>query len=215
MLLVATLAVSSCADGGAEGGTRALADVERFTPAQFAAIEKVYVEAVRFQARGGSAMRRSPAALDDALLPLLTACGALAGEDRLLNALRDACAGQARFLRSASRAAGCSGAEGCSASLRTMRSGLRTMVGANRHGDRAVRETSLSSACKRVLVTPRSRYVDLRRADRALTRVIGALDVQNARELASAANALRRLSSKQTSSARQDLAAFRAHCRGR
>lgn len=215
LLVVVALALSSCGEDVDATRKVKLAGMDRFTPTQFAAIEKVYVEGLRLQNRSGSAKIRSPAALDRALRPLLMACGVLDGDEPLQRALRTACADAAVFTRSAYRAVRCSGFDACGEALRTWRSALRGEIGSSRRADRVVRATSLSSACVRVLVTSKATYRGYRFMDSALTRVVRAVESQSTRELSSAVASLRRSGPfADPSTARRDrLSRFRRHCR--
>lgn len=219
LLVVVALALSACGEDVDATPKAKLSGMDRFTPTQFAAIEKVYVEELRLERlenREGSAKRPTPAALDRVQRPLLMACGVLDGDEPLQRALRTACADSVVLVRSGHKMERCSGPDVCADALRTERSALRGAIGSWRRADRVVRATSLSSACVRVLVTPKTTYRDFRRFDSALTRFIRALEAQSARELSSAVASLGRSLGRfadYSTAARDKLSRFRRHCR--
>jgi hypothetical protein len=171
------------------------------------------MQAVRFEARGGASTPRRPKQLDRVVRPLLLACGALDGDDPLLRAQRDSCAALARYLRSASKVGGCKGTETCGNLVRAMRSAVRGMTKFDRRADRVIHATTLDAACKRSLLGTRRGYRDLHRLDRALTRLIRAIEAHLSGRVVTAGVALGRLDSGDRTSSRRLLRRFRAACR--
>jgi len=213
-LVACAVLVSGCGteDTTAPSNPSDLATVKALTPDQAAAIEKVYVEALRLEAKGGVAKRRTRAASDAAIAPVLRACGALDGNDALMRELFRSCAGEGTFLRFTAGTYRCTNPDLCSEAYMAQRAALGRLVAAERRADRAVRATALAPACKQVLTTPASSYAGFRELDGLLVKIINALESQSRRDRTRAARAARAFEAPvQSTQGRLDL--FRSSCR--
>ena len=213
-LLACAALVTACGaeDTTAPSKSSDLATVKALTPAQAGAIEKLFVEALRLEAKGGVAKRRTRPASDAALAPVLRACGALDGKDPLMRELFRSCAGEGTFLRFTADTYRCTNPDHCSEAYMALRTALGRLVAADRRADRAVRATGLAPACKQVLTTPASSYADFRRLDGVLVKIVNALESQSRRDALRAARATRSFKPPARSTQRQ-LDQFRASCR--
>lgn len=214
LLIGCAVLLSACGeqDASAPSDPTALAKVKQLSPAQADAIEKIHLAALELEAQGGANKRRSRKASVAAIAPVLSACGALDGNDALLSELFRSCAGEGSFLRANADVARCSNPDLCSEAYMAQRTALGRVVAGNRRADRAVAATGLAAACKQVLTTPAAAYAAFRRTDGVLQTIINALESQSRRDRRRAARAARTFTAPARSTQAQ-LDALRVNCR--
>jgi hypothetical protein len=199
----------------ASAGTNArLAAIRRLSPAQFRAIERVYVASLPLDKFRGTDTP-SPSKLEAATRGVLKACLKLSTRDPLLRALRAGCPSLAEFTDASTALAECSSSACLTRALKTARSTLRRVVSGSRASDRAVNATRLASGCKSALITPRDGYVAYDQHSKAFAKLERALATSSAADLAAAEAALAAAdrASARTPTAKRLLQRLRSGCR--
>ncbi len=140
------------------------------TPAQFAAVDAVYVAFAAFE--DGATSRERAAAR--------AACTALGSTDALLSALRRACSPQLRIGHALGQSQRCKSRRSCTLAVRAVQRAAGDYLTLARAANRVVDESGLAPACSRQLrrsaaelrfvTAMRSSYAQLERAMRARSK---------------------------------------------
>jgi hypothetical protein len=188
--------------------------IRRLSPAQFVAIEGVYVAALPFD-RFRTSETAPQSKYDAATKAVLRACGKLSTRDPLLRALRAGCPATSELNKATAALAACSDAACVRRAIRAARAALRRGISGGRVSDRAVNATHLAPRCKRALVTPPGGYTAFDELDAALGKLDRALATGSPDALAAAQTALARAEKKanRLPTAKRSLQLLRTGCR--
>jgi hypothetical protein len=213
-LALAVIAAASAAGSVPTDRTAGLASIQRLTPAQFAAMERVFVAALPLDK-----LQKSDTApqskLDAAANAVVRACNRLSTRDPLLRAMRAGCPAITDLNKATRDLGACSDAACLRRAITSARAAMRRGVSGSRVSDRAVNATHLSARCKRALVAPPKSYAAYDQLDAALGKLDHALVSGSVDELAAAEAALTRAEKvgNDLPTAKRLLALFRSGCR--
>jgi hypothetical protein len=218
LLLVAGLALSACGDDSGTAAAPVTVDtarlhaMKRLTPAQYRALERIYVASVEFEDVSSGSVP-SKAQLDRATRPLIAACERLDAADPLLGVLRASCPSAAAVYGASADLLGCTNDDECRDAARAGAQALRDLVAGGRVEARAIRATRLARACRRVLVAPAAAQEVYAALEAALEALVDALDSGSDEDQAAAAQALADVDVDALPKPRPLLRRLRAACR--
>ena len=211
-------AVSTGACGNDEAGSGSSGSSEDkprvgLTPAQYSALEGVYVAPVPWDKLDSAATPPSHARVQALARPVVAKCDPLDTDDALLSAMRETCLAAARFLIASYAPVGCRTAKTCAEGFAEARDAGNAMIEASRASDRAIDAARIPTACKDAMLTPEAAYAYYERLDARVRSFVDALRAESEPRVRSAAAALRRLGDADVPSNRESLTRFRARCR--